>query len=627
MIGVMSFFAAMACSDDASPESGPPTCDHPEWGGVDVTDALHVGAGQPYTSVAQAIAAAGPDTRIALHDGDYDVEDLVLAHDGMTVVGRCRDQVTLRPEGIGLLVDGADVQLAGLTVAGGVPQGIVFGPGRARMAHMRVRDVRGWGVATAGTDLVLEDVEILDTKALSDESDISLSLNLLGGSLDATALLVDGSDLSGLYSDGTSVTLRRSRVTNLWRGAAIFADVLRLEGDVEVDHVNGLAIMAGTLETVGSVDIHDIGILFDNVNAISIAVTVVNSSSIGPGMTIEHVDGTAIGFDGGRTTVNGMIIRDACRILDTRGAVLGSPLVRRLDIRDLDLTDAACAGIEMVRSTGVTLHDVHIDDTRDAGILVESGDVAIEGLTVTDVRAGNRFGGVGLRTEGADVTAARVSVSDTDDYGLAFANTDATVTGARLTRATGAGVLAMGGTVSLTDVHIDAPRAAARRDWGGYGIYVGRLDSAGAAYTPAANAPALTVTDTAINRATGAGLVLADGTDARVDTLTISGTLSGSEARGDGALVLSRGQLDAVDLSTSGNARTGVLFDGATGSLRGGSLGETPGLVQQGCTADTPPVATAGVTVPGGTYLCDTSTPLPVTVAPPSWSDDIEILE
>ncbi len=123
------------------------------------------------------------------------------------------------------------------------------------------------------------------------------------------------------------------------------------------------------------------------------------------------------------------------------------------------------------------------------------------------------------------------------------------------------------------------------------------------------------------------GLVLADGTDARIDTLTISGTLPGSEARGDGALVLGRGQLDAVDLSTSGNARVGVLLDGATGSLRGGSLEETPGLVQQGCTADTTPVATTGVTVPGGTYLCDTSTPLPVTVAPPSWSDDIQILE
>ncbi len=161
-------------------------------------------------------------------------------------------------------------------------------------------------------------------------------------------------------------------------------------------------------------------------------------------------------------------------------------------------------------------------------------------------------------------------------------------------------------------------------------MYVGALDGNGVAYAPTRGSTGVVISDGTIADATLAGVYAVDGVPLTLQDVTVTGTLAGpdaTDARGDGLVLAGGSHLTATGLSTRGNARVGVLFDASTGTLVGGTLEETPGLVQQSCGASVTPVGMEGVEVPGGVVGCDADAGLIMSTSAPVWADDVSILE
>jgi hypothetical protein len=620
----------LACTppEEASDRPVETVCAHADWAGLDVSAALHVGEGQAYDRVEAAVSAARAGDVVAIHDGVYVTEPLELDEDGVTLVGRCRDTVVLRSEGEGVRATATDVTVAGLTLEGTFPQGITFSGAAARLLHARVREARGWGVSTAMTDLVVEDVEVVDTRPMDVGSDIALAINITGGRLDATDLLVDGSDGWGVYGNpgfGERIILRRSRVTNLWRYVAVSGSDVTFEGDVEIDHVIGSAIVASTFRSSGSVFIHDVGVDFDPRTSGFVAVVLGQTSVIDPGFRIEATEGAAFLFGGRRHRVEGAAIEGACSLVSTLGAVAST--AESLTLTDVTITNSRCAGVETLDGGTTTLERVVIDGARNVGVAVSGGRLILEDVSVRNVRAGSQAEGIGLRAESSSVRADALTVEATGDYGAVFAGSVVAIEDATFASNAGAGVVVLGSDVSATGLSIRDVVPAPRRAWGGFGIYAGQRDGDGDTYAPTHGALRLAIAGGSVEGAVSAGILATDGVPVTLEDVTVSGTSAGSDARGDGVVLASGARLEADGLVTRGNARVGVLFDAATGALRGGTLGEATSLVQQSCASDTAPVTLDGVALAGERLGCGDAPALPVAVTPPVWSDDIRVLE
>ncbi len=603
-------------------------CAHADWAGLDVSGALHVGAGQAYDRVEAAVSAARAGDVVAIHDGVYVTEPLELDEDGVTLVGRCRDTVLLRSEGEGVRATANDVTVAGLTLEGTFPQGITFSGAAARMLHARVREARGWGVSTAMTDLVVEDVEVVDTRPMDVGSDIALAFNITGGSLDATDLLVDGSDGWGVYGNpgfGERIILRRSRVTNLWRYVAVTGTDVSFEGDVEIDHVVGGAVRADTFRSSGATYIHDIGVDFDPRTGQDGALAIIGSSTIGPGLRIEGTEGSSMLLAGRRHDVEGAVLEGACSLFSPIGAV--RTWADSLTLRDVTISNSRCVGVEALDGGTTTLERVVIDGARNVGVAVSGGRLILEDASVRNVRAGSQAEGIGVRAESASVEVDGLTVEATGDYGAVFAGSVVALQDATFASNAGAGVVVLGSDVSATDLSIRGVVPAPRRAWGGFGIYAGQRDGDGTAYAPTRGALRLAIAGGSVEGAVSAGIFATDGVPVTIEDVTVAGTTAGTDARGDGVVVASGARLESDGLVTSGNARVGVLFDAATGALRGGTLGEAISLVQQSCASDTAPVTLDRVDLAGERLGCGDAAAVPVSVTPPVWSDDIRVLE
>jgi hypothetical protein len=275
----------------------------------------------------------------------------------------------------------------------------------------------------------------------------------------------------------------------------------------------------------------------------------------------------------------------------------------------------------------ITLTNVTVDDAYGAGVDLRAANASLNGVSIARVRADGRYPGYGLRSAGGRVVAEELLVATTDDYGAALLGSDAQFTDVTLRANHGGGIVAVGSRVELRNGTIGDTVPAGRRGWGGYGIYVGRSDASGVTYTPPTTTAGLTVEGTQIERATSAGVFAVEGVPVELSGVTIRQTTASTGGMGDGVFVGRDGHLKATALVTSGNARTGVLLDGATGTLSSSVLGETPGLVQQACGDAVPAVAMDDVSTPGGARVCDDGPVLPATMTPPAWTDDIRVLD
>jgi hypothetical protein len=616
---------SVACTE-SSGDAAPPECSHPEWGGVDVSDALHVGPAETFQTIEQALGAVGEGGTVAVHDGTYAVGPLRIDVNDVRLVGRCRDAVRIEPESQGLLVSGNNVSLSGFTMAGSTVQGILFSGQSARATHLRVQEARGWGIATAGTDLTLEDVEILDTRTLTEDNSLAYALILTdGGEVDATDLLIDGSDSWGIFAyTRANLVLRRSRVTRLWRHQAINVSHVTLDGDVEIDDIAGHAIITDHLRSVGPVHIHDVGPALDANYPIEAAILAIQSAILEPGWVIEDVGAAAIAL-ADRATIRGMRIARACRIVSDFGAL--GVFRGTHEVSDVTITDSSCPGVHVWSTAQLTLENVSVDEAYGVGIDLDGANATLSNVSVTRVGAGAVFPGYGLRALGGTVEARDVRVSATDDYGGAFLGSDVRIESASFQGQGGAGIVGAGSRMELRDVIIEDTAPAGRRGWGGYGIYVGRTDAQGETYHPPAGEAQLILENARIASSTGAGVVAVDGVSVALTDVTVTGTGPTAEGMGDGVVVGSGGRLDATGLVTSGNHRVGVLLDGAAGTIGASALGEVPGLVQQACSDAVPPVTLRDVEVPGGVRACDDGPPLPAMVTPPLWTDDIRVVD
>jgi hypothetical protein len=622
--------ALVACRDATTNPDTPPACAHEEWGGIDVSRALHVGEGQSYPTLEGALAQAVAADVIAIHDGAYLTGPLEIDVPGVRLVGRCRDTVTLGSTGEGMRVTAADVTVSGLTLVDGLVQAINFSGANARMTHARVTDARGWGITTSAIDLTVEDVEVLRTRAVTDASDVAVPVNIVGGSLDATDLLVDGSDgwgIFGSYLVDTALTLRRTRVTNLWRFTAVTAPTVKLEGGVEVDHVVGQAINATTLNSEGELYVHHIGWNGTGQYDTERWAVAGRRVRIGPGLLAEDIEADVL-LARGTSQLEGAVIRGACTLTAGLGAVFTNE--GSLTLTDVAFSDLGCTAVRAAAGASVTMKHVAIEGARNAAIVVTDSRLSVTDVDVSDVRAGAVYEGLGLFAENATVSGTTLRMDSTQDYGAVFVGSSVELADTQLTDTAGAGIVALGSAVELSTLDIRGVASAASRQWGGFGIYVGSVDGNGVAYQPPRGATGVIIEGGTITDANLAGLYVTDGVPLTVRDITVSGTRAGLDETaplGDGVTLTNGSMLNATNLNTLGNARVGVLLDGSSGTLTGGTLAETPGLVQQSCGDTIAPVRMEGVAASGGVVSCDTGPGLTTVVTAPVWTDDITVLE
>lgn len=224
------FFATLlvtACRGEPLPtaaeapsgEAGP--CAVDGWAGQDLERAVFVsadapasGAGTadaPTSSLQAAVDAAALHGGVVLVElGEYD-EDLVFKaeHDGVALIGRCRDGVVVRSAGAEpdvVSVEGADVSLSGVTLRGAER----FGGRVIAGATLTLRDVRiedsgisGLAVANLSSLIDVEQVEVVGRAGLDTSAGVIVYAD---GALEG-----DGLTLRETSGIGLDVKGRRSR--------------------------------------------------------------------------------------------------------------------------------------------------------------------------------------------------------------------------------------------------------------------------------------------------------------------------------------------------------------------------------------------------------------------------------
>lgn len=630
----MLLLLSLACTPDApaDPSSSEPCAD--PWAGLDVEGALHVGEGQPYERIQQAVEDAGDGATIAVHGGTYD-GGISSRLDDLTLVGECRDRVVVADDSAADVIDllGARAQVAGMNVQGGKLYGILFGGADATLREVDLVDTTGNAAGFAGGTNTVSAVSVVRQHCLASLASCS-GLNEVGGRLEVEDLLVEDAEGPGIVaSDGATVDVGRSVFREARAGVllqtpaveAIDADIHLADGvEITRARVNAVMIMNGTLSTEGAVRITETTTMFSSFEG-AVALYAGSRLDVGPGLEISNNQGPAV-LDGGARSVviAGATFSGNCRVDDRAAAVTVYGHIS-IDVQDTTITHNGCGGVAF--SGTPTLSDLSLEDNRGVGVELSNAHATLTRVEVRGTGSGPTYEGIGvLVTNGSELSATTLAVHENADAGLVVHQSRATVDGLAAEGNAAAALVGIGSNLEVDAADLVATLPADERDWGGYGVFVARVDSTtptGETLSPpSSTTPDLLLRGSTVTGSARAGVVAAEGTWVSLDTVRVEGTAATGD-EGDGAQARAGARLDLSGVSFSGNARTSALYDGATGTLDGSSGDEAGGLVQQHCETTTPLVITGSDFA--DTSLCTDAPPLPLAATPFTWTNDLVI--
>lgn len=552
----------------------------------------------PLGSITEAIALAGEEgvDRVVVGAGSY-AESILLSRgdSGITVSGRCPEQVVLDGAGLGdasgvtlSAAEASKARVEGLTVRGFQLAGVVGLAGALTFARARVEDCAPIAVVVEDRDAVLklEDVVIRGADAGRESVTGGYGAGVAVADADTVTLErveVSGTDGAGLFIlSGTVSVTGTTLVDNGWTGIAVAdgsadappivtLDGVRIEATRARDADNparGFTVESGgSLTAVGltveGVDGHG-GLVVDAGTVVSLQTTTVRDTSLA---------GLAV-YSGGRLTVRETVIEGA------HGA--GVIAFGETDAVRVDLVDVTVQGTVVAEVSGY-------GDGQ--GLLVTGmGDVSALRLVTRDNPHLGLLADAGMRVVGQEVQAL-----DNGTGGLAALDGSSLVCRDCLVSGNGsAGVFAADSEVELWGGEVRGSTVwAGDGAFGGYGVWFNAFGTTREAHT-------LILEGVTVSGNRIAGVVLQGGSaSAELTDVTISGTLLGSDARSAVGLALSdidrvvaaglrvednggpgvavaEGTFEGEGCTFRGNAGAGVLaLDAGVVSLAGGSVADT----------------------------------------------------
>ena len=444
--------------------------------------------GDPFGTIAEALAVARSGDTIALARGSYD-EPITLP-DGVAIVGACPGETHLRWSGIDasrpvvFVTAGDSARLEGVTIGpvGGV--GIVAN-GALRLARVIVQQPVGAGILVTTIGSVSgEDVVVRGTTPRGGTSG-GMGVIVDGGTLNASRWVVRDNVRNGVRIDGGNATLEdlvaidNAGVEPLLQGSGVQlisgtmtlrradlrgADNVALEvtggvataEDVFIDEATVVDPPGGTLLSVreGELSVTRAFVRGESwtVNGSNGALTLRDAVVVNDGDGFVWAENIGISTIGTRVELERVVV-----IGGDSGVVLSGPFDFSIDpeprdpletptgfsLTDLDIRapgEAVRFGYGLLLQEGMegTVERAHVSMARGLGIDVDVSRVTASDLTVLDALAGGDL--EGRPSFGRAIT--------TDESFV-------TVTRALIARALEAGIEARGGTLDLIDVTID----------------------------------------------------------------------------------------------------------------------------------------------------------------------------
>ncbi len=367
--------------------------------------------GDPYGTIAQALAGATPNTVIALGKGSY-IERVGLPA-GVALVGACARETFLRSDETAvtgrdavLTANGADVTVRGLTVQSG------------SLAGLRV--VRG---------AALEDVVVEGAQTAGIIADP-------GSAIEGTGVVVRGTRVVGPFGVGVAigmeatVTLRRASLTeNVGAGISALGATVTVEDSVIADNGHdeafdpllgrGIEALDGTQLTVTRSVIEDARSRALFVEGAGTVVRVERSLFRNTTLGSEDGEGRGwVGFEGTRIHFVQSWL-DGFRQVAARPR--GPGMVAELE--DVVFSGAADLAVFAHGGADVTLARTYVTGAGtlalavgDAGTMVRASDLVVED---TDGASADRDYGTGIQVlDGARLTGERVRITRARMLGL-----------------------------------------------------------------------------------------------------------------------------------------------------------------------------------------------------------------
>ena len=371
--------------------------------------------GSPASSVQEGVdwAASLGGGVVAVAAGTYPgTLALTTDHDGVVIMGRCLELVTLVGDGSGrgavnFESASAGVALQGLSITGGTSSGIVvgafFGGGTLSGRDLRVADSAGAGIHIgSGSHARLENVEIHNTSIAADDRGRGLVSE--GGTIEADGLVVVDSAELGVFSNANGqVTVRDAVVSGTGsRGFTV---------------QNGAHV---SMERVVIEDAHEAGLMLSGVGSVALLRDV----------AIRRVDPNASGdfglaihaAEGGHLEASGVTVEDAhesgIRMRDqgTRGTLVDVSVTGVLPIPD----GRFGWGIDVHEGAELTADALRLWDNHQA-LVVNAATVAAVGLRVSGSQEG------GMEVYNADVLLEDGQIEGNVLFGLKVHGPDASV--------------------------------------------------------------------------------------------------------------------------------------------------------------------------------------------------------
>lgn len=521
---------------------------------------------KPFATLDAALALAPSGARIALAAGDY--PGTVTLDTDVEIVGRCASMVTLLADdlpgkGAIVQVDAGTVVLRGVGISGGGMGMRVVGGAAVTMSECWMHGVRGLGITAQG--------------------DLTLDRSLI----EATTALVDGTYGTGLEAYmAAEVTITHSAVVgNRLYGVVSYQDATITASDTLVEgtqpeessgyYGSNLSVSYG-----GTMLLEDVA----SVRGTTAGIEIYPGTVEGKRVLIEGTQLDANGFYGeGILVLDGGIghLEDSLIVDNIEAGIGASGADAMLELRRTrlqgtlpDLTGADGVGATAFDGALLVLVDSALVDSRGAGVLMQaSGALQMEGTLIEDVAAG----GANFFDHG---------------YGILVDETaSAVVVGSVVRQSTGVGVEVLdGATLELSaslvaDTH---PLDIGTRGFGIFSSPESTLSLTGSRIEGSSSAAALLFGPATLTDVLLAGTAMAD-------------ALEAGPEMGDG-LVAVGAEITVARVVARDNARSGLLFQDASGSVQGSrSTGNAFGLAVQGLT--TPQFASDNAIVGNGVDL------------------------
>jgi hypothetical protein len=588
-------------------------CANGSWGDVPVdattqfVDGSYAGGAsdgtsqKPWTTIAQAVAAAAPGAIVAVAAGSY-AEDVVIHGKAVRLWGRCPSQVAVAGTASGAAAvyvqtgaDGAEIH--DLAVTGGAKGILVSGSKSVVVDRAWVHDTAGAGIdvkdalGAAGAAVSGSLVEaatalgvvVVGADATIDATVVRGTLPSTGGqlagrgieidddqqtsaraSVKVTRSVVDDNRQTGIFVQGADMTIESSVV----RGTQPQASDQKEGRGIEIDDDPQTGARSTATVRTSVVDGNrEVGIYVQGADA-TLEACVVRGTQPRAGDQ-KGGEGIAVVDDPAsharaNATVSGCAVEGdgyAGILVQGSDAAIAATLVRDTQPQAGDQTGGVGIWIRDDETTQAsakaTVSACLVENNRTAGVFVQGADVQIEGTVVqgTQPQASDQAGGYGIDVE-----------PDPGTHASANATVDACLVENNRT----AGVLVLASTATIEASVVRGTQPQASDLTAGVGIDV--------LYDPATFAGAnATVRDCVVdgNREVG---VLVLGSTATIEGTLVTGTQAQANdgSGGDGMAVaadLSSATATITASRVEGSARAGIAVFGAALSLDSTELG------------------------------------------------------